>query len=107
VTGGQGPEVRLELPAERYEQLVELLGGGHEHDEQVRAAAVEDAHQGRDNGYALGYDVGLGTRPDFAAGLFAGLDAGNEQRRQLARELADRMMPGRRAGRAADREAGQ
>ena len=66
-----------------------------------------DAHHGRDNGYALGFDCGLGARPDFAAGLLAGLEAGNAERRQLARNLIDRMTPRPRPGRATDREAGQ
>jgi hypothetical protein len=103
----QGQDVTLTLSPERYAQLVELLSGGHQHDEQVRAAAVEQARQGRDNGYAVGYDVGLGARPEFAAGLFAGLSAGNAERRQLARDLLDQMAPARRPGRQADREAGQ
>jgi hypothetical protein len=105
--GGRDETVQITLTREQLGQLTDLLGGGHQHDEQIREAAAEQACQGPDNGYAIGYDVGLGTRPEFAAGLFAGLDAGNAERRRVARDLMDRMTPARRPGRQHDREAGQ
>jgi hypothetical protein len=88
-------------------RLVELLAGGHDHDQRVRDAAAAEAHQGWHNGYTLGHDAGLGARPDaqrFVAGLFAGWEAGCATRRQVARDLlAGQAHP---RDRAADREAG-
>jgi hypothetical protein len=104
---GRDETVQITLTREQLGQLTELLGNGHQHDEQIREVAAEQACQGHGNGYALGYDVGLGTRPEFAAGLLAGLDAGNAERRRVARDLMDRMAPARRQGRQHDREAGQ
>jgi hypothetical protein len=94
--------------------VTELLGGGYEHDEQLRAAAYEQERQahlsgGYEAGFTLGRDTGLSARQDtrgYVHGILDGFAAGTQARHQLAEELLRRDQVRRAASRQPDREAG-
>jgi hypothetical protein len=108
-TSGDGSEY-VPVRRDTLEAVTELLAGGHEHDERIRAAAYQrgrDAHLsgGYEAGFTLGHDTGLSARQDtrgYVHGILDGFAAGSEQRHQLAAEL---LRDGPR--RAADRQPGR
>ena len=96
------------------EAIIEMIGRGREHDEQLRAAAYERGRQahlsgGYEAGFTLGHDTGLSARQDtrgYVHGILDGFAAGTEQRHQLAEQLLRRDQARRAPRRQPDREAG-
>lgn len=96
-----GGEEYIQVSRAQWEHVIDLLAGGHEHDERVRQAAheagIRDGHQGWETGYTLGHDVGLcaAERPtqEYIAGIFAGLQDGGRTRREIAREQLHEVTP--------------
>jgi hypothetical protein len=95
----------IQVPRAQWEQVADLIAGGHEHDERVRRAAhdagvaegraVKIGH-GYETGYELGHDTGLSARQDTRAyvhGILEGWDAGCQARHELAEELLHRPLP--------------
>jgi hypothetical protein len=110
---GRGPagEEYVAVARATLDAATELIAGGHDHDERVRAAAYEQGRQahlagGYQAGYALGHDTGLSARQDargYVHGILDGFHDGCEQRHQLTGQLLHRG-PARPAA-SPDREA--
>jgi hypothetical protein len=93
--------------------VTELIAGGHDHDEKLRAAGYEQGRHahltgGYQAGYALGHDTGLSARQDtrgYVHGILDGFHAGCEQRHQFTADLLHPAHTGpaaRQAGREAE-----
>jgi hypothetical protein len=98
---------------ETLDAITELIGGGHERDERLRAAAYEQGRQahladGYQTGFTLGHDTGLSARQGtrgYVHGILDGFQVGSEQRHQLASELLSRDQARHTASHQHDREA--
>ena len=96
------------------EAIIEMIGRGREHDEQLRAAAYERGRQahlsgGYQAGFTLGHDTGLSARQDtrgYVHGILDGFAAGTQARHELAEQLLRRDQARRAPRRQPDREAG-
>jgi hypothetical protein len=107
---GEYVSVRREI----LEAITAMFGRGHEHDEQLRAAAHEQGRQthlsgGYEAGFTLGHDTGLSARQDtrgYVHGILDGFAAGTQARHQLAEQLLRRDQARHAARRQPDREAG-
>ena len=96
------------------EAIIEMIGRGREHDEQLRAAAYERGRQahlsgGYEAGFTLGHDTGLSARQDtrgYVHGILDGFAAGTQARHELAEQLLRRDQARRAPRRQPDREAG-
>jgi hypothetical protein len=112
IASGDGGEY-VQVRRDSLDEVTELLGRGHEHDEQVKAAAYQRGRQahlagGYEAGFTLGHDTGLSARQDtrgYVHGILDGFAAGTEARHQLADELLRRDRARHAASRQGDREA--
>ena len=108
--GGPAPggEEHVTVDRATLDAATELIAGGHQHDERVRAAAYDQGRQahlagGYRAGYALGHDTGLSARQDargYVHGILDGFHDGCEQRHQLTADLLRRTQAGHRAHQA-------
>ena len=116
--GASGDDKGEYVPVRRdtLEAIIEMIGRGREHDEQLRAAAYERGRQahlsgGYEAGFTLGHDTGLSARQDtrgYVHGILDGFHDGCEQRHQLTADLLHHTHTGpvaRQAAREAGREA--
>jgi flagellar biosynthesis/type III secretory pathway protein FliH len=102
----------VQVRRDTLDAVIELISSGHEHDEQLRAAAYQQGRQahladGYQTGFTLGHDTGLSARQDtrgYVHGILDGFHAGTEARHQLTADLVRRTRA-RPAARQADREA--
>jgi hypothetical protein len=115
--GASGDDEGEYVPVRReiLDTVTEMLGRGHEHDQQLRAAAYQRGRQahlsgGYQAGFTLGHDTGLSARQDtrgYVHGILDGFAAGTQARHQLAEQLLRRDQARRAAARRQpDREAG-
>jgi hypothetical protein len=92
-TGDDGEHVTVDRAT--LDAVTELIAGGAEHDEKLRAAAYEQGRQahlagGYQEGFTLGHDTGLSARQDargYVHGILDGFQAGTQARHRLATEL--------------------
>ena len=109
-----GRDEYVQVRRDTLDAVTELIASGHEHDEQLRAAAYKQGRQahlagGYQTGFTLGHDTGLSARQDTRAyvhGILDGFHAGCDQRHQLveqqlrrdqARHTASHRQPAREA----------
>ena len=69
----------VQVRRDTLEAVTELISSGHEHDEQLRAAAYQQGRQahlagGYQTGFTLGHDTGLSARQDTRAYVHGVLD---------------------------------
>jgi hypothetical protein len=105
-------EENVPVARSTVDAVAELLAGGHDHDERIRAAAERkgrrEATRSYSAGYAIGHDTGLSARQDtrrFVHGILDGWQAGCRERHQLVEDVLDRKRIQHLARRQAEREA--
>ena len=83
----------VSVPRETLDAITEMIAGGHEHDERLRAAAYQQGQAGRrradyETGFTIGHDTGLSARQDTRGCVHGILD--DLLRRDRARHMASR-----------------